>query len=914
MRQAFLLRLFLSGGLPLFLAIGLFAQSGDVLISTNTTWPAGTYNLTSLKVTSGATLTLQGANTSAQVSGQWAGYGVTINVGSVQVDADSAISADGQGYLGGETGGSGRGPGGGGGSIFYDAAGGSYGGRGYSSPTLNAGPLYGVALTPTDLGSGGGGATRCAGGECYSDPSGGNGGGAIRLIVSGTLTLNGTISANGVAGPPNWLPALDNYAGGGSGGSIWVTAGTLTGSGTFTANGGPRYWNGAAVWPAGGGGRIAVYYGTGNGFTGFDTATTSGGPGAQQGTTGFFDTTTNSVLVTGSQVFPYDENSTLTFKNMTVRGGGTLTIGGGSTVTASGLLWVTGNSKLVLQGKNTKDQVNGAWAGQGVTLSVANVQVDAGSAITAAGQGYWGGATTGNGRGPGGAGGSMFYEAAGGSYGGLGYSSQNLNAGPTYGDALEPMDLGSGGGGATRCAGGMCYSDPAGGNGGGAIRLMVTGTVTNNGTISADGIPGPGNWPPSLDNYAGGGSGGSIWANIGTLTGSGTFTANGGARYWDGQPTDPSGGGGRIAIHYTTSDFNSNSITANPGASGAQQGTVIFAPSSVPISVDTNPSNLSFSVDGSPYSSVQTFTWDFGSQHTLATATPQGGTSGTRYIFTGWSDGTPSASNTITASTATTSYTANFTLQYLLTTAASPASNGSVAASPSSTDGYYSSGQSVQLTATPASGYVFANWLGDLSGTTSPQNITMDAPHSVTANFGPAPTPDFKVAAASGGNSTATVTAGSTANYSLAVTGANGFSGLLTFTCSGAPTAAACIVTPSSLSVSGSAEVPFALKVTTTARPSGSSVIVSFGRFLEMGSMAALCVFCALVLMMCTTRRRRLSFATAVLCVAGFAGCSGGGNPTPPPQQGTPAGTYTVVVTAISGSLSHQMSVTMKVN
>ena len=914
MKRTFLLRFLLSAGLPLFVAISSSAQSGDVTISTNTTWPAGTYNLTSLRVTSGATLTLQGANTSAQVSGKWAGYGVTINAGSVQVDVGSAISADGQGYLGGETGGTGRGPGGGGGSIFYDAAGGSYGGLGYSSPTLSAGSIYGLALTPSDLGSGGGGATRCAGGECYSDPSGGNGGGAIRLIVSGTLTLNGTISANGAAGPPNWPPSLDNYAGGGSGGSVWVTTGTLTGSGTFTANGGPRYWNGAAVWPAGSGGRIAVYYGTGNGFTGFDTATTNGGPGAQQGTTGFFDTTTNSILVTGSQKFPYDEDSTLTFKNITVRGGGTLTIGGGTTVTASGLVWITGNSNLVLQGKNTKEQVSGAWAGQGVTLSAANVQVDAGSAITAAGQGYWGGPTTGNGRGPGGAGGSMFYEAAGGSYGGLGFSSQNLNAGPTYGDPLEPVDLGSGGGGATRCAGGMCYSDPAGGNGGGAIRLIVTGTLTNNGAISADGIPGPANWPPSLDNYAGGGSGGSIWANIGTLTGSGTFTANGGPRYWDGQPTEPSGGGGRIAIYYTTNSFNANSITANAGASGAKPGTVTFAPSSVQISVDTNPPNLSFSVDGTPYTSLQTFTWDFGSQHTLISTTPQSGTSGTRYVFSGWSDGTGTASNTITASTSTASYTANFTAQYLLTTTASPSSNGSVAASPSSTDGYYNSGQSVQLTATPAAGYVFSNWSGDLNGTTSPQSVTMDATHSVTANFGPAPTPDFNVATASGGTSTVTVTAGSTANYSLAVTGANGFSGSVTLACSGTPIAAACTVTPSPLNVSGSAEMPFTLRVTTTARTSSSILILTFGRLLQIGWMAALCGLCALVLMMCTAKRRRLTFATTVLCVAGFAGCSGGGQAPPPPQQGTPAGTYTVAVTATSGTLSHQMTVTLKVN
>jgi hypothetical protein len=78
--------------------------------------------------------------------------------------------------------------------------------------------------------------------------------------------------------------------------------------------------------------------------------------------------------------------------------------------------------------------------------------------------------------------------------------------------------------------------------------------------------------------------------------------------------------------------------------------------------------------------------------------------------------------------------------------------------------------------------------------------------------------------------------------------------------------------------------------------------------------MAALCGLCALALVMCTAKQRRLTFATMLLGVAGFVGCSGGGNSTPPPQQGTPAGTYMLVVTATSGTLSHQMSVTLKVN
>src|SRR5262249_16822255 len=53
----------------------------------------------------------------------------------------------------------------------------------------------------------------------------------IRLTVSGQLTLDGLLSANGGAG-------LQDDSGGGSGGSIYVTAGKLLGSGNISANGG----------------------------------------------------------------------------------------------------------------------------------------------------------------------------------------------------------------------------------------------------------------------------------------------------------------------------------------------------------------------------------------------------------------------------------------------------------------------------------------------------------------------------------------------------------------------------------------------------------------------------------------------------------------------------------------------------
>src|SRR5271163_2794144 len=194
-------------------------------------------------------MVLQSINNAAQVNGTWQGAGVTLNAGSVEVDSGSSINADGQGYV------ASAGPGG---APAGSSAGGSYGGIGGSgSGPTPAAPIYGSDTMPTDLGSGGG--SRCCGAIA------GLGGGAVRLIVSGTLTDNGIISANGTN-------LVGYQGGGGSGGSVYVTATTLAGSGIFSATGGT---GGEA---AGGGGRIAVYYNAmASTYTGFSSSTAAGG-------------------------------------------------------------------------------------------------------------------------------------------------------------------------------------------------------------------------------------------------------------------------------------------------------------------------------------------------------------------------------------------------------------------------------------------------------------------------------------------------------------------------------------------------------------------------------------------------------------------------------------------------------------
>jgi streptogramin lyase len=149
------------------------------------------------------------------------------------------------------------------------------------------------------------------------------------------------------------------------------------------------------------------------------------------------------------------------------------------------------------------------------------------------------------------------------------------------------------------------------------------------------------------------------------------------------------------------------------------------------VTVGTSPAGLSFSVDGTNYTTSQTIAWNIGDSHTIATTSPQT-SSGTQNTFSSWSDG-GALLHLVTASASTTSYTATFNTAYQLTTAASPADGGTVTPASGS---YYAFGTVVNLSATPNSGYAFSSWTGNVANANSASTtVTMSAAQSVTANF-----------------------------------------------------------------------------------------------------------------------------------------------------------------------------------
>ncbi|UYL09042.1 hypothetical protein B9G69_000440 [Bdellovibrio sp. SKB1291214] len=368
----------------------------------------------------------------------------------------------------------------------YTCSGGGHGGRGAAAGTSTSnvagGGVYGSMLEPTTYGSGGGTA---------GDAFGAMGGGAIKMVASGTFTINGTIDSDGMYGY-----SISYDPGGGAGGSVWIVGANVLGSGKIQAVGGAGYDTGSA----GSGGRIAVYYsGSFSSSLTFDVSPGSGAgitAGATVGSVVVVDTTNNNLYFPASSTL---QSGTYTYNNITIA--------------PSAKVWT-------LDGN-----VSGSGTGAGASNS-----------------------------GTGGGG--------GGGYGGAGAASnQGQAGGGTYGSSTAPVDLGSGGGSNS--------SRGYGGAGGGAIKLVITNTLTigTGGSLVADG-----------GSYSigrgGGGSGGSIWIitrNISSVTNGITAKGGNGESGYGG-----GGGGGRIAIYYFGSLSGTVSVAGGTGYTSGSAGTSVI--------------------------------------------------------------------------------------------------------------------------------------------------------------------------------------------------------------------------------------------------------------------------------------------------------------------------------------------------
>ena len=502
---------------PATIAAGDFSYDGqDIVVDGTTVTIDGLHAFNSLIVMNGSVLTHSPQSP--------AGMNLTIAT-SVTVDSTSSITAAGKGY------GSTAGPGAGGSSTIRGGGAGHGGqGAGTAYGSASGGPSYGSIVEPSLPGSGGGNAIG-------NSQRGGAGGGVIRITAGGSVTIDGTVNADGAAGNCNGSYS----AGGGAGGSIWITASLLAGSGPIAANGGPA---GAPILTGGGGagGRIALHANT-DSFTGSVSAI--GATGYAYGGAGTIFRR-NSILPAGSLLVDNAGHAGMPTPVLPAGALDSVTVSGEAVAQVLAAL-ATGSLLVAPTGTLS---CRGGEALPAITVT-GDLTVQPGGAIDVDGKGHSAMA------GPG-AGGSSSVRAAGAGYGGIGgMADSSASAGGSYGSITNPVELGSGGGTGVS-------SSAAGGAGGGAVRITVAGTLALDGSISANGMPGNAN-----GSYAGGGgSGGSILLDAATLRGGGLIIANGGAG--GVVTTAGGGGGGRIALLYGSDEF-AGLISAR-GGQGFQYG------------------------------------------------------------------------------------------------------------------------------------------------------------------------------------------------------------------------------------------------------------------------------------------------------------------------------------------------------
>jgi hypothetical protein len=571
------------------------AQSG---IWTNpSTWTPAHVPLISdpVIITSGCTVTIQDSDTHYAAS-------LTIQDGGVLTHASNSTTAAGERYKvilaiandltiqsGGQINVDGRGYSGQNGPGYLAAGGASHGGVGAGVNAMaTVATTYGSVTAPTRLGSGGSYNTTFQ-----------SGGGAVQLIVGGTATVNGAISAAGVE------TGSGATYGGSSGGSVFLKTGALAGMGTIAANAASVSARGL-----GGGGRVAVIL---TGSTDFGavkmqayTGAAGGNPGA--GGTVYLEHTGHAagegtlivdynkrlpgpdprfitlqngrdasayafseIILTNGGVYGLDTNDTLTVAGLTaIRGDPAAETDGlylqGGTLNAPSPFSTFSNYFIGISAPNaTFDPPLSLAVGTQASFIVnapfvlpcpltitpggnlthltnytteayrVDLTVKGDLDIQAGGQVNVDGRGYQDGQGPGKA---ATYASTGGSHGGAGgirYATTCTN-GPTYGSITAPTTLGSGGG----------YG---GAFGGGAARLNVTGRTTVNGVISAN-----------ANNQMMSGAGGSVFLTTGTLDGSGIIRASSPKGGW------ALGGGGRVAVILTNgNDFGSVSVQACSG-------------------------------------------------------------------------------------------------------------------------------------------------------------------------------------------------------------------------------------------------------------------------------------------------------------------------------------------------------------
>jgi 6-phosphogluconolactonase (cycloisomerase 2 family) len=211
---------------------------------------------------------------------------------------------------------------------------------------------------------------------------------------------------------------------------------------------------------------------------------------------------------------------------------------------------------------------------------------------------------------------------------------------------------------------------------------------------------------------------------------------------------------------------------------------------------------------------------------------------------------------------------------------------------------------------------------------TASLTISDDAPGSPqTLSFSATANPAISPGTAPNGSTSATVSAGQSAQYQLQLTPGPGFSGTVSLSCSGAPLGAVCQV-PATLSLANGAPTPLNVTVTTSGSgilPPSHPVRLLPNSRVPLLPLLPLVAFALLLLISffafrpfeSPSGRNRLAscgvLSAALFCAfVSAAGCGGGSSSaaipplSAPPPVVTPSGTSTITITLAATSSSGQ--------
>jgi len=195
---------------------------------------------------------------------------------------------------------------------------------------------------------------------------------------------------------------------------------------------------------------------------------------------------------------------------------------------------------------------------------------------------------------------------------------------------------------------------------------------------------------------------------------------------------------------------------------------------------------------------------------------------------------------------------------------------------------------------------------------------------SISANSTPAttPTPDFSLASSA---QSATIAPGTPATLTISLGGMNGFDGTVSLSCTQLPAQTACSFSPASVMAQSGSTAMSQVTISTTAigympanRASGMgpmAKLLSSGAFGLVGLMWMAAAGGAR-----DSRKKllknlssKLGMFLLVFIVLAAVGCSGYKNPTTT-TQAMPGGQTTMMISAVSGNVTHSIPITLTVN